>query len=81
MDFIKIFTIYYLISGILNFVLAWYDIHYANTIEAEDMIADVTWNTGVSRKLVRYLIYALSLLLGFILLPLELCSSLLRKGD
>ena len=81
MDFIKIFTIYYLISGIINFILVWCDIHYANTTEAEDMIADVTWNTGISRKLVKYLIYALSLLLGFILLPVELYSNLLRKGD
>lgn len=68
------FSIYVITSGILTFLWFWYDMEHVHIKEAEDTIADITWNTGTRREHVRLLFYAMALLFGWIILPCELFS-------
>ena len=73
-----IFFEYYIIAGLLTLLWFWYDMNL-NDEEAEDTIADITWNTGVKRKYVRMLLYSMAVLLGFIILPYEIISRFVEK--
>ena len=62
---------YWAITGLLMFLWFWYDMS-TDSEEAEDCIADVTWNTGIKREYVKPMLSAFVLLLGFIILPYEI---------
>ena len=74
-----IFFEYYIIAGLLTLLWFWYDMN-SNDEEAEDAIADITWNTGVERKNVRLLLYVMAMLLGFIILPYEIISRFIERN-
>ena len=74
-----IFFEYYIIAGLLTLLWFWYDMN-SNDEEAEDTIADITWNTGVERKNVRLLLYVMAMLLGFIILPYEIISRFIERN-
>ena len=45
------FILYYFISGLLMFSWFYYEFNYSKyKEEADDAIADVTWNTGIKRE-------------------------------
>ena len=75
-----IFISYYIMSGLLTVLWFWYDMT-ENDEEAEDAIADITWNTGVRREYVKALLYSLAVLLGFIILPYEIISRFIKKEN
>ena len=74
-----IFFEYYIIAGLLTLLWFWYDMN-SNDEEAEDTIADITWNTGVERKYVKLLLYSLAMLFGFIILPYEVISRFMERN-
>lgn len=74
------FDKYFVISGLLTFFWFWYDMNH-NKEEAEDTIADITWNTGFKREHIRALLYALALLFGWFILPYEIICKLIGKED
>jgi hypothetical protein len=79
MNLINIFIFYYIISGICAAIGFYYLSTFdASKVEIEDAIADVTWATGISRKKVKALMYALCLLGGFLILPTEIVEALWR---
>lgn len=75
-----IFFEYYILAGLLTLLWFWYDMNLNNE-EAEDTIADITWNTGIKRKYVRMLLYSMAVLLGFIILPYEIISRFVEKEN
>ena len=73
MNLQTLFVYYYVISGVLSFLMYWYVLNFSKSKdEMADVIADVTWNTGIDRETVKLVTYALGLLLGFIILPYEI---------
>ena len=82
MNFINIFIAYFFISGIIYFLVLWCGMNFSeDKAEAEDLIADLTWNTGINREWAKYLMYALALLLGFVLLPYEIWTQLTGEEE
>ena len=75
-----IFISYYIIAGLLTLLWFWYDMN-SNDEEAEDTIADITWNTGIKREYIRALLYALALLFGWLILPYEVISRFIGKEE
>ena len=73
------FCYYFIIAGLLTFWWFWFDMN-SNGEEAEDAIADLTWNTGIKREHIRALLYALALLLGWIILPYEVISRFIERN-
>ena len=72
---------YFFISGILTFLWFFYIINYSEVKEeVADDIADMTWNTGIKRKYVKWLMYALALILGWFIIPYEIVTTFM-KGD
>lgn len=72
---------YFFISGILAFLWFFYTINYSEIKEeVADNIADMTWNTGIKREHVKWLMYALALILGWFIIPYEIITSFM-KGD
>ena len=70
---------YFLISGILTFLWFFYTINYSEVKEeVADNIADMTWNTGIRREHVKWLMYALSLILGWFIIPYEIITSFIE---
>lgn len=69
------FDDYFIISGLLTFLWFWCSMN-SNKEEAEDAIADITWNTGFKREHVKALFYAYALLFGWFILPYEIISYL-----
>lgn len=60
----------------------YYDMNYSKyKEEAEDAIGDLTWNTGIKREYIRWVLYSVALLFGFILLPYEIISNFIGKGE
>ena len=79
MNWVEIFIFYYIISGICTAVRFWYLSKWApDKEEVEDMIADVTWATGVKRETVKAILYAMALLGGFLILPSEIVEAVWR---
>lgn len=77
MNLQTLFVYYYVISGVLSFLMYWYVLNFSkDKDEMADVIADVTWNTGVDRETVKLVTYALGLLLGFIILPYEIFGNI-----
>ena len=74
--------IYLLISGLLSYGGAYYEINYGKHKERlEEEIGDITWSTGVPRESVRLTLYAFVFLLGGLLLPLMMiCQVLVSLG-
>ena len=70
----QIFVGYYIIAGLLTFIWFWHSIN--TDAEADDFIADVTWNTGIKREQIKSLLYIVALLLGWIILPYEIISGM-----
>ena len=74
------FNCYYVLAGLIYFLLVWWDTHSSEgSTEAEEIVADVTWATGVSRERVKVLIYVISFIFGFALLPMEIYSSVVKE--
>ena len=70
--------IYFLISGLLSYGGAYYEINYGKHKERlEEEIGDITWSTGVPRESVRFTLYAFVFLLGGLLLPLMMVCHVL----
>jgi hypothetical protein len=70
---------YFVVSGLLEFMHVHYEINYGKEREkVEEKIGDITWEVGISRESVRYMIYALSFLFGWILLPIDLIEHVLK---
>ena len=73
------FIYYYLISGIITFFVFWYLLNKpSDKQEVENLIADISWNTGIKRASVKNALYAIGLVFGFIILPYEIGSDLLE---
>ena len=66
-----------------NYFLWFYYIYNFSEVkeEANDDIADMTWNTGVGREWIKLLIYSLALILGWFILPYEILNSILKWED
>lgn len=47
--------------------------------DMEDDIADITWETGISRESVQCFLYLMSLLFGWIAIPYEIIVNLFIK--
>lgn len=76
------FILYYFVSGLLMFSWFYYDVNYSKyKEESEDAIGDLTWNTGIKREYIRWVLYSVALLFGFILLPYEIISNFIGKGE
>jgi len=76
------FILYYFVSGLLMFSWFYYDMNYSKyKEESEDAIGDLTWNTGIKREYIRWVLYSVALLFGFILLPYEIISNFIGKGE
>ena len=70
---------YFFISGILTFLWFFYIINYSEVKEeVADDIADMTWNTGIKREHVKWLMYALALILGWFIIPYEIITSFIE---
>ena len=76
----KWFLIYFLVSGLLMFSWVYYGVNFSPYKEdMEDDIADVTWETGISRESVQCFLYLMSLLFGWIAIPYEIIVNLFIK--
>ena len=63
---------YYLISGLIMLLWFYYNFDFIGDEEAEDTIADITWNTGISRKSIKGILYTTAFIFGWIILPYEI---------
>jgi hypothetical protein len=62
--------------------MTWWEANYSEDKDKiEDMIADVTWATGIKREIVKYLVYSLSIIGGFILVPCNIYAAIFGKDD
>ena len=77
----EIFMIYYFISVFLTLLWYWYSIECSDDEEILGMIADVTWDTGIKRENVKLFLYTIALLFGWLILPYEIVSRLIGKGN
>lgn len=76
----KLFLIYFLISGLIMLSWFYYDFNYSETKdESNDEIGKVTWSTGISRENVRLFLYVSAILFGWIMLPYEVVERI--KGE
>ena len=74
------FILYYFISGLLMFSWFYYEFNYSKRKEeADDAIADVTWNTGIKREYIRWFLYSSAILFGFLMLPFEIISGIIGE--
>lgn len=73
------FIHYYLISGIITFGIFWWLLYKpSNKQEVEQLIADITWNTGLRRDAVKNVLCVIGLVFGFIILPYEIASDIVE---
>lgn len=73
---------YFFISGILTFLWFFYIINYSEVKEeVADDIADTTWNTGIKREYVKWLMYALALILGWFVIPYKIITSFMKGNE
>lgn len=73
---------YFFLSGLITVIMIFYDCNFSRDKEGmEDLVANITWITGIDRKSVLVLIYVFGLVGGFFLLPWELVSRFSKKGD
>ena len=70
------FCSYYVLSGLI--VLLWflYELDFKEE-ESEDIVADLTWNTGFKRGHIKLFLYLLAILLGWFILPYEIINMIL----
>jgi hypothetical protein len=72
------FAYYYALSGCLVFMWFFYEFNFSrNKAEADDLIADLTWNTGFERKSIKLFLYTMAVIFGWLILPYEVvCSTI-----
>ena len=66
------FVYYFIITGLITFAWYYYNFDLMKYPESEDIIADITWNTGISREKVKPLLYSVTILFGWAILPIEI---------
>lgn len=62
---------YYLTSGLIMLLWFYYNFDFIGE-EAENTIADITWNTGISRKSIKGILYTTAFIFGWIILLYEI---------
>ena len=71
---------YMLIAGIICFIEVHYKYNFgSNSENKHDDLHDISWTTGISQDWLLLIIYSLSLLLGWILLPLSILDDIIEK--
>lgn len=69
------FFCYFALTGLISVITGYYDVHYSSeSTEIQDMIAGVTWKTGLPREIVEYCAYILLFSFGWILVPLDVIN-------
>ena len=74
------FTIYFIMSGLFMFVWVYVHLNFSGeNSEANNEIADAAWGTGLKRDHIKYFMYFMSLLFGWVFLPYEIITSIIGR--
>ena len=74
---------YFIVSGLIMWAYSYIRFYCLQDKQVEDVIADITWECGVSREVVKVIFCTSGLLLGWIELPLLIIgciTALFKEG-
>ena len=58
----------------------YYEFNYSKyREELENAVGDLTWYTGIRREHIRWFLYSLAILFGFIMLPFKIISGIIGE--
>ena len=76
------FTIYFIVSGLFMFSWIFIDLNFmGENNKSNEEIADAAWGTGLKRDHIKYFLYFMALLFGWVFLPYEIITRIIGREE